>query len=157
MIARRGYTLVEMVAVITILSILGMVSSYVILESMKVYARAMPAAQATYQARFAVERMKSDLRDLQAGSITTFTSTALAFQTTSGQTLSFSLSGSSLLRNGDCLAKGVTALVFRYWAQDGTVAAAAVNVNLIEIDLTVQVGNEPYRLQTAVFPRSLGT
>jgi prepilin-type N-terminal cleavage/methylation domain-containing protein len=155
--AIRGYTLVEMVAVMTILGIVGMVSSYVIFESMKVYARTVPALDASYQARLAVERMKSDFRDMKAGSITTYTSTALTFQLSAGQTIAYSLSGSNLLRNGDLLAKGVSAFTFGYRKEDGTSATAAVDLHLLELDLTVQTAGQPYRVQTAVFPRNLGT
>ena len=153
-----GYTLVEMVAVITILSIIGMVSSYVIFESMKVYARTVPAMDATYQASLAVERMKSEIRDMKdTASITTFTSTALTFRDSADQTIAYSLSGSNLLRNGDLLARGVTAFGFSYWKRDGTTASAAVDLHLLELDLTVQTGSQPYRVRTAVFPRNLGT
>jgi prepilin-type N-terminal cleavage/methylation domain-containing protein len=154
---RRGYTLVEMVAVITILGIVGTVSSYVIFESMRVYARTVPALDATYQAHLAAERMKSDLRDMEAGSITTFTPTALTFRLSSGQTIAYTVSGSSLLRNGDLLAKGAGAFGLTYWKDDGTSATSAANVHLVELDLTVQAAGQPYRVQSAVFPRSLGT
>jgi len=152
----RGYTLVEMVAVITILGIIGMVSSYVVFSSMEIYARTVPAMDATYQARLAVERMKNEIRDMKAGSITTFTSTALTFQLSAGQTIAYSLSGSNLLRNGDLLARGVTAFGLAFWKANGTAASTAVDLHLVEIDLTVQTGDQPYRVRTAVFPRNLG-
>ncbi len=152
----NAYTLVEMVSVITILSIIGLVSSYVIIESMKVYARTAPAINATYQARLAAKRMTRDIRDMKdVGSITTFAPTALTFDDSSDNTIAYSLSGGDLLRNGDLLARGATSLSFSYWKSDGTTASAAADLHLVEIDLTVSVGLEPYRVQTAAFPRVL--
>ena len=151
-----GYTLVEVVAVITILSVVGLVTSYVILESMKVYARTAPAMDASYQAHLSVGRMKREIRDMQdTASITSFTATSLAFDDSSGNPIAYSLAGGDLLRNGDLLAQGLTTLSFTYWKSDGTVAAAPTDLHLVEIDLTVQTSGEPYRLQTAAFPRSL--
>ncbi len=155
-VTTSGYTLVEMVAVMTILSVVGLVSSYVIIESMKVYARTAPAMDASYQALLSVQRMKHDIRDMKdTDSITTFTATALTFDDSSDTTIAYSLSGGDLLRDGDLLAQGVTSLSFSYWKSDGTSASVADDLHLVEIDLTVESRAEPYRLQTAVFPRTL--
>ena len=151
-----GFTLVEVVTVIVILGIVGLASSYVTVESMKIYARAAPAMDASYQALLSVERMRREIRDMKdTASITTFTATALTFDDSSDNTIAYSLSGGDLLRNGALLARGVTSLSFGYWKSDGTNASVASDLHLVEIDLTVQSGAEPYRLQAAVFPRTL--
>ena len=85
---------------------------------------------------------------------TTFTATALTFDDSSDNTIAYSLTSGDLLRNGDLLARNVTSLSLDYWKSDGTAASAASDLHLVEIDLTVQSGAEPYRLQTAVFPRT---
>ena len=153
-----GFTLVEMVVVIALLGIIGLVPSYVIVESMRVYARTAPKVDAAYQARLADDRMKREIRDLKGlGRVTAMTSSAFTFDDSSDTTIAYSLSASNLLRNGDLMAKGVTSLTFSYWKSDGTVASAAADLNLVEYDLTVQTGSEPYRVQAAVFPRLLST
>ena len=151
-----GYTLMEMVTVMTILSVIGLVSSYAIIEGAKVYARTAPSMEASYQAHLAIERLRRDIYDMKdTASITTFTSTALTFDDTSDTTLAYSLSAGDLQRNGDLLAQGVTSLTFTYWKSDGTTASAAADLHLVEVDLTVQIGDEPYRVRTAAFPRVL--
>ncbi len=40
-------------------------------------------------------------------------------------------------------------------SKDGTTATVAADLHLVEIDFTVQPGNEPYRVQTVVLPRFL--
>ncbi len=97
-----------------------------------------------------------EIRDMKdTGSITTFTPTALTFDDSSDNTIAYSLAGGDLLRNGDLMAESVASLSFSYWKSDGTTASAAADLHLVEIDLTVQVGVEPYRVQTATFPRVL--
>ena len=155
-VTSAGYTLVELVAVILILGVIGFVTSHVIMESTKVYARTVPAMEAAYQARLSAQLMQREIRDMKdTASITAFTATALTFVDNSDTTIAYSLSGSDLLRNGDLLAQGVTSLSFTYWKTDGTTALLAADLHLAEFDLTVQTGNEPYRIRTAAFPRVL--
>ncbi len=151
-----GFTLVEMVAVMAILGIVGLASTHVTVEAMRIYARTAPALNASYQAFLSVQRMRHDIRDMKdTASITTFTATALTFDDSSDNTIAYSLASGDLLRNGDLLARNVTSLSLDYWKSDGTAASAASDLHLVEIDLTVQSGAEPYRLQAAVFPRAL--
>jgi len=151
-----AYTLVEMVTVLMIMSIIGLTASYVIIESAKVYARTVPAMDASYKANLAAERMKREIRDLKStSSITTLGATAFTFDDSSDNTIAYSLSGTDLLRNGDLLAKGTTDLSFSYWKDDGTTASSASDLHFVEVALTVQTGNEPYAVQMAAFPRAL--
>jgi hypothetical protein len=143
-----------MVLVVTLLSVVGGVASYVIVEAMKVYARSVPAMDAAYQARTGLERMKREIRDLKdRPSIAAFSATGLTFDDSSDATIAYALSGSDLLRNGDLLARGVTALTFTYWKANGTAASAPEDLHLVEIDLTVASLGQSYRLETAIFPR----
>jgi hypothetical protein len=124
---------------------------------MRVYARAAPAMDAAYQARLAVERMKREIRDLEdTAAITSFLPTALTFVDSSRNTIAYAASGSTLLRNGDLLARGLSALTFGYRRGDASTALVPSELRLVEIDLTVQSGGQPFRIQTAVFPRALG-
>ena len=153
-----GYTLVEMVSVIAILSIVALVSSGVLVQGMSTYARTVPAMDASYQLDHAQNVLRRELRDLAGtDTITTMGATSLSFDTKDGTTVTYSLSGTDLLRNGDLLAQGVTALAFRYWAADGTAATAAADVHFLETDLTVTVGSQSQRSQWAAFPRSLSS
>jgi prepilin-type N-terminal cleavage/methylation domain-containing protein len=155
--SKRGFTLVEMVLTISIVGIIVLVASFVVVESVKIYAGTATALDAAYQSRLALERMTREIHDVKdSSSITTFTASALTFTNSSNVSIAYALSSGNLTRNGDLLAKGATALSFTYWKKDGTSATLGSNVYLIEIDLTVQSGNAPYRVRTAVFPRNLG-
>ncbi len=140
-----------------ILSIVGMVSSYVILQSMKVYSRSVPSMTAAYQARTCILRMKREIRAMDATTtISALTSSTLSFEDSSNSTIAYALSGGEITRNGDAMAQGVSSLAFTYWKSDGSSASAAADVHMVEIDFTVENVDQPYRMQAAVFPRVLG-
>ncbi|MFT5051543.1 MAG: prepilin-type N-terminal cleavage/methylation domain-containing protein [Chlamydiales bacterium] len=153
---RQGYTLMEMVLVMVIMSTIGLVSSYAIVESMKTYALVAPSIDASYQARLASERLRRDIRELiSTDTVSSMTATGLTFDDGTGTTIAYTFSGSDLLRNGDLLATGMSAFAFAYRKSDGTLASAAVELHLIEVDFTVRVAGKDHRLRTAVFPRAL--
>lgn len=153
----RGYTLIEMVLSLSIMIIVGGVASHVILQSMKVYSRTVPATDAAYQVSSSIERMKREIRAMKdRESLTEMTSTALSFENAADETISYEYSGGMLTRNGDLLAEGVTSFSFEYWQADGTAAITKADLRLLEIDLTVERGGQVRRMHTAVFPRVLG-
>ncbi|MHC4822484.1 MAG: PulJ/GspJ family protein [Planctomycetota bacterium] len=154
---QRGFTLVELVMSMTVLSIIGLVTSKVILESMRSYSRTVPSLDASYKSELALRSLKRDVRDLRRlDSISVFTSTSFAFLDSWRNPVSYTLSGTDLTRNGDLLAEGVTSLTFTYWQSDGTTATDSDDLHHVEIDMTVQNGDEVYRARSEVFPRNLG-
>ena len=135
---------------------MALVVSYVVEEPMRFYARVNPSMTASYQARLCAGRMQADIRDLtDTATVSSMTSTAFTFGDSGGNTVAFSLSGTDLQRNGDLIAQGVTALTFTYWKSDGTTAAAAADLHLVEYDFTVQIASQSHRVQGTAFPLSL--
>ena len=141
----------------TVLSIIGLVTSKVILESMRTYSRTVPSLDAAYKSELALRSMKRDIRDLRrTDSISVYTSTSFTFLDSSRNTVAYALSGTDLTRNGDLLAEGVTSMTIRYWQSDGTTATDSDDLHRVEIDLTIQNGDEVYRARSEIFPRNLG-
>lgn len=154
---RGGFTLIELVASMTVLSVIALVAANVIMESMRVYARAVPAMDASYKSNLALRTMLRDIRDLDdLGSISTFGNTAFTFQDSNDTTVAYLLSGGRLTRNGDLLTDDVTSLTFSYLQKDGTTASDAEDLYLVEVDLTVRCSDQVLRARTIAFPRSLG-
>lgn len=148
-----GYTLVELVMTISIVSVIALVPATVMLESIKVYARSSSTLDAAYQARLASECIKRDLRSLDDPSkIGAVSPALLTIVTPSGETISYVLLDGALTRNGDLLARGVSAMSITLRTQSGQVSVASIDVALVEVDLTVQTGDFPYRVLTSVCP-----
>jgi len=149
-----GYTLIEAIVVIVILSIVGLTSSYALIGASRIYVRAMPAMEAAYQADLSVERLRRDIRGLgDVASITAFTATDFTFDSPAGTTIAYSYTGGNLLRNGDLLARGVSSFAFTYWKSDGTIAATPAELHLVDVDISVQSGGQTSRVRATVFPR----
>ena len=148
-----GYTLVELVMTMTIVSIVALIPAAVLLESMRVYVHVAPTLDAAYQARFATARIKADIRGLDDPSkLVSLTSSSFSITDASNTKFSYVLVGGRLLRNGDLLAEGVDSLTYRLKGLDGKTGISAAEVNLVEIDLSVKTGDTPYRVIASVCP-----
>jgi prepilin-type N-terminal cleavage/methylation domain-containing protein len=77
--ACRGFTLLELVLVTTIIGILVMAGTPVIVGSLKAYGMTTDLAATSDRLRYASDRMAFEIRELTTGSITTMTTAAFAF------------------------------------------------------------------------------
>lgn len=75
----RGFTLLELVLVTTIIGILVMAGTPVIIGSLKAYDMTTDLAATSDRLRYASDRMAFEIRELAAGSITAMSVTALTF------------------------------------------------------------------------------
>lgn len=152
-----GFTLIEAVLTIGILSVVGLTASYVITSGMSVQAQAAPRMEASYQARLALEWLRRDIRSLAGpGGITVFTPAAFEFLDLHGNTVSYAFAAGDLSRNGDLLAQGLTTFGFSYRDRHGAPAASALDLRTVEVDFVVQVADQKELGHALVFPRSLG-
>ncbi|MEM7310235.1 MAG: type II secretion system protein [Planctomycetota bacterium] len=151
-----GYTLIEMIAVISILSILGLLAGFTLVEGMRVYAHIAPTLDARYQAQLAAQRFQRDVRRLDPATVTVLSPTALAFETLAGEAVRYDVAGRELRRNGDALALDVARVSFDYLRSDGSAAGAVSELHLVELDLTIQVADRAHSVRATAFPRVLG-
>ncbi|HET8761551.1 MAG TPA: hypothetical protein VFN94_10800, partial [Nitrospiria bacterium] len=83
------------------------------------------------------------------------TATTLSFVDISGNAVTYTSGGGSVTRNGAMLASsGSTTLTFSYLQQNGTVAAAAAQVWVIQMAFTFGVGSETQSFRVRVHPRN---
>ena len=153
----EGFTLIELVMVIAILSVIGVFGSQMFLETAQIFLEARNRRDVVQEVRYAIERMSREIReDIDSTSdVTAFTSSTFTYTDPSSTSISFTKSGSDLLRNSDVLAGNVSALTFTYLKADGTTASATSDIWRIKVSLTIAKGNETITLQTQVFPRNL--
>jgi len=160
----KGFTLIEIVITIVLVSILSGLAAVIILQGVKAYSAEQIRSDVHYQAKLAVERMAREIRTIRsatAADITTMTATNLQFNNISGNNIQFQRSGASapytLLRNADVLATHVQSMTLSYFANDGTTVVTSgtvANLWFVVIDVTDQQGSDSLQIRTRVHPRN---
>jgi prepilin-type N-terminal cleavage/methylation domain-containing protein len=155
----RGVTLLEMVLVLVILSIIAALGSSFLSGGLNAYFTERDISDAAWQGRLALERITRDLRTVRsatAGDLTISPANQISFIDTSGTSVAYSLSGTTLMRNGQPLADGITSLTFTYIANDGKTTAATVTaVYYIGVSFTVTQGGTNQAWRDLIHPRSI--
>jgi len=156
----NGFTLIEIIITIVIISIIASLAAMIILKGVSGYSAEDQRSNLNYQASLAMERMERDIRMIrsQGADIATMTATNLQYTNVNGATVGFSWTSPTLNRwNGtgnDMLATGISAFSFTYLQQDGITAATSANVWFIDISMTSQQGTDTVAMHSRVHPRN---
>jgi prepilin-type N-terminal cleavage/methylation domain-containing protein len=166
----NGFTLIEIVITIVLVSILSGLAALIILQGVKTYSAEQIRSDVHYQARLAMERMAREIRLIRsqaAVDIPTMAATDLMFCDVTGKAVEFQLAGQVLNRreSASCnpLAWGgwsalssssINPLTFTYLDSAGAGGATAVNLWFVEINLTDTQGSESLQMRTRVHPRN---
>ena len=151
----RGFTLIELVVLIVVLSALGMIGAPILKATYTCYVAERDALAVDSQAQVAMDRMAREIRMVDPATITTFTSSTLSFHA-NGSSVSYSRNAQGrLLRNSDVLAVGVSALTFSYLRQDGSQATLTSQIWKIQFGLqfsVAQLGTESLTTTVLLLP-----
>ena len=153
-----GFTLVEMVVVIAIAGLLAASGATLLGEGLRAAYGGRDANALVVQGQLALERLNRDLHLVRSATTTDLTpgATSLTLRDTAGTTITYSLSGTTLLRNTRPLADGVSALSFSYTQRDGlTPTTIAGEVFYITATLTLNSNDATATLRTTVHPRNI--
>lgn len=165
----RGFTLIEMIAVIVLLGIIFGFGGVFLGNVFSGYALKRDATDAEWQAKVALERMARELRAVRmatAADLDIASAAQVRFTDTDGNGVCFYRSGNRVMRSANgpasaCgttsaqpLADNVTALTFTYWDNTGAATATVANVYYITVDLTVAEGGYSGQFRTNVRPRN---
>ena len=162
----KGFTLIEMVIVIVLVGILATIAATIIMQGIRAYSDEQYRSDAHYQARFAMERMAREIREIRsntAADIPAMTGTALQYNDINGLQMGFRLNAGNIERTEDngatwqTLAINITGpggTIFTYLDNTGAVTAAPASLWLVQIQFTATQGTESIDMQTTVHPRN---
>ena len=164
----RGFTLIEIVITIVLVSILSGLAAMIILQGVKAYSTEQYRSDVHYQSKLAVERMAREIRLIRsqtAGDIPTMAATDLFFCDVTGKAVEFQLLGQVLNRRESATcsplawggwnalsSSGVNSMTFTYLDPAGAGGATAVNLWFVVIDMTDTQGSETLKIRTRVHP-----
>jgi prepilin-type N-terminal cleavage/methylation domain-containing protein len=154
----KGFTLIEIIIVMVILSIVSAITIKFLVDSLKIYTMTVNQKTLFDEGKLALERICRDIRDAQSiitpnagfsGSTIRITRTHATALDSAGADVRYRLTGSTLERwispNAYAIASNVSTF---------TVSRAASNE--ITIQLTLSLGSgENVTLQTKVYPKNL--
>jgi len=158
---QRGFTLIEIIIVMVILSIVSAITIKFLVDSLKVYTMSVNQKTLLDEGKLALERMCRDIRDARSiispaaggsGNLITFVRTHATAHDGANESITFQLSGGNLEKVKSSPA-AVSALAENVSAF--TVARETLN-DEIRIFLTLSLGSgEIMTLQTKVYPKNL--
>jgi len=165
---RRGFTLIEIIIVIVILSIVSAITIKFLVDSLRIYAMTVNQKTLFDEGKLALERICRDLRDARtlttpaaggSGSTLRFTRNNNTAQDFAGEDIRFIWSGTP----GTALQKrksqpSVTLVDLASNVSAFRVTRGATGVNELTIDLTLSLASgEQVTLRTKVYPKNLPT
>jgi len=174
-VCRAGFTLVEMVATIAILSVLGLLASGIMLNAWKVHTDAVTRVNLSEGLATAMERMVSELRNIDitpasspaTPGISAMSAGSISF-TVGGSSRVISLSGTDLLLSGSAasgavLASGITSITIQGYTKDNVAVSASpsaaeiASTRRLQITMTGTSGTVTETIRTKVFIRSMAS
>jgi prepilin-type N-terminal cleavage/methylation domain-containing protein len=158
--SHRGFTLIEMIMVILILGIIIAMSSTLLTQGLDTFSTGENIMNANWQGQLAMERMARDILSVRSpADMTTLGASNFAFTDSNNNTLSYSLSGTSLnlTQNGSTaiLADGIQSLGFSYFDKNDAATTTPTLARFIRVTINVTQGNANYTLTTGIYPRNL--
>jgi prepilin-type N-terminal cleavage/methylation domain-containing protein len=157
----KGFTLIEIVMTIVLVSILASLAAVIILQGARAYSDEDSRSDINYQTRLAVERIAREARQISdCITITVPANPGGTFSFTdinTGAMVTFSISGTDLLRNADRLASGINSAQssFSFLDADGaTLTTACPGIWFIDISVTDANGSQSLPIRTRVHPRN---
>lgn len=159
----RGFTLMELLMVLVIFGIVGAVAAPLLANGFRAYFTGRDISETDWQARVAVERMTRELRGIRApADLTAASASDITFVDTSGTSIRYCLGAvggcpgvaGDLMRNGQPLAGGISALAFSYLTRGAAATGAGAAVFYVTIGFTASQNAVAKTYRATVSPRN---
>lgn len=153
---QAGVTLIEIIIVIVILSIIISVGGVLLGFGFKGGFASKDSIYAASIGRVAIERMGNDILNARSATAADLTPNvnSMVFVMTDGTPVTYSLTGTDLMRNTKTLADYISALSFTYLDDSFLVTTTATSVRCVVINMTVNYQNNNANLTTTICPRN---
>lgn len=154
-----GFTLVELVLVIAMIGILGAVLGPGLGTALRGYDVIVSRRTTLAQARSAMDRIVHEIRLIGSPSdiLDVSSSSSFQFEYPNNVSITYSLSGTDLLRDSDVLASPVSSLEFKYYRGSGAETATPSQVRRVQVTFTLTApgSHGSLTLRTNVYLRAL--
>lgn len=153
---QRGFSLIEVVLSIVILGIVVVVVGEILIQGYKLFTTSQNASKNDWQGLLVMQRFTKDVHNIRsANSVASIAASTLSFTDMGGTSVTYTQSGSNILRNGVILASGVTGMSFNFLDKTGTITAVASLVRFISISITLTENNLTQTYTTIVATRGM--
>lgn len=165
---QRGFSMIEMIISLVILSVLGTTAGYALTGGVRAFSENADTLQTLDKLRYASERMAREAREIRPDAanpsnldITTMTATTLSFTRGNGAVVTLTANPPLLnLAYAEpagtwTLTDEVSRMQFTYFQSDGSTAATGIaDVAFIEFDLALSRAGKIYPQRTRVAIRN---
>jgi prepilin-type N-terminal cleavage/methylation domain-containing protein len=162
---QRGFTLIEIIVVIVILSIVSAIAIKFLADSLRIYTMTVNQKTLFDEGKLTLERMCRDIRDGQtifvpapgaSASNIIFKRTNATAQDIAAENVTFQLTGTTLyeIKATPAANTPLAANVSTFTATQGTAAANTLNEITLALNLSLTGGGN-VTLQTKVYPKNL--
>lgn len=167
----KGFTLIEMIMVITLLGIIAAIIAIPLLQGARGWFDATTREGITQSGRIAIERMTREIRNtarvdsvtalcatppcpcISAASATSFTFSDMSGDLTACNTITFSWAGvgNPIIRGADTLADNVNSLNILYYDSNNNITGTLANIRRLSIEIVSTKGTETLRKYNEVY------
>jgi prepilin-type N-terminal cleavage/methylation domain-containing protein len=162
----KGFTLIEIIIVIVILSVISAISIKFVVDSLRIYTMTINQKILFDEGKLALERMCRDIRDARSitmpaaggsGSTITILRSNATFQDIVDESITFRLTGSTLekVKASPAVTSAIASNVSTFTVTRGQTATSNENEITIQLTLALTGSLERVNLQTKIYPENL--
>jgi len=150
----RGFTLIELIMVMIIMSIISVVLAKFLMSTLNSFTTEYQLSEIENQGTMVMNRLSNDIQNIRTpADISTINSNAFAFTDINGNTISYTVSGTQLLRNSITIIDNLSSISLGYLNASGATTGTAASVVYVTLSLTLAKGSLSETFATTISTR----